>query len=110
MGHLHGGKGLEGERYNVGSRSLEVQQASVVDPERDHDTRDDEELVECCNELGLCTWRIRGGGKNHTSQATANSSRRAFRDVKGRQHGRSTDAKAGDESTTVHHTKATSSS
>lgn len=43
-----------------------------------------------------------GGDERHTGQASTDGSGRTFRHVKGRQHGRSTNAKAGDEPANVH--------
>ena len=46
MGLLHSRESLEGERNYVSSSAFEVLQRTIVNPKRDHDTSDDEELIE----------------------------------------------------------------
>lgn len=43
--HIHCGHHLKGEWDNIDSIALDVQLGSVIDPERQHDSSDDEELV-----------------------------------------------------------------
>ena len=54
LSSLHGREGLKSQRHNIDGWSGNVQKAAIVDPEGDHDTSDDEELVE--------GWKVKSDG------------------------------------------------
>jgi hypothetical protein len=65
--HIHCGYHLKGEWDNIDSIAMNVKLASVINPERQHDSRNDEELV-------------------NTSQASTDGARCIFGDVQGCEH------------------------
>lgn len=77
------GSALKSQRDDVDSGRRDVQETAVVDPVRDHYTRNDEQLVE--------------GG-----QGTTNSTRRALGDVQRRQSRRRTNTQPSQEATDIH--------
>lgn len=83
-----GGECLEGKRDDEDGVAGDVEQAAVVDPEGQHNTDDDEELVD--------------GG-----QATADGTRGALGDVERHEGGGGTDTETSDEAADVHHGEAT---